>query len=185
MKTCKKRKEIKELVDFPVRKDTLSGLRATCRNCTSEIHKIYHEINKEKHNTNNKEYAKVNRKAISAVEKERLKTDPLFKLTKKLRTMITGAFSRHKKNKKCKSIDYLGIGFDELQDYLLQTAYKNYGLGIFDNTVKFHIDHIKPLRTAKTEDSLIALQHYTNLQYLTKTDNLTKNGKLNWSLDQL
>ena len=39
---------------------------------------------------------------------------------------------------------------------------------------KYHIDHIVPLATAQTEEDVIKLCHYTNLQLLTAKDNLEK-----------
>ena len=49
----------------------------------------------------------------------------------------------------------------------------------FDNYGEWHIDHIVPLVTAKTEEEVIKLNHYTNLQPLWAKDNLSKGGKYN------
>jgi len=49
-------------------------------------------------------------------------------------------------------------------------SWKNHG--------EWHIDHIIPLSSAKTEKELYELCHYTNLQPLWKTDNLSKNNKI-------
>jgi len=47
------------------------------------------------------------------------------------------------------------------------------------NKGKWHIDHIIPLKAAKTEFEVIALNHYTNLQPLWAKDNLTKRDSYN------
>ena len=54
-------------------------------------------------------------------------------------------------------------------------TWENYGEDEEKNKVKaWHIDHIIPLSSAKSEDELIALSHYTNLQPLWAMDNLKK-----------
>jgi len=49
---------------------------------------------------------------------------------------------------------------------------------------KVQIDHIKPLKYAKTEEEVIKLCHYTNLQLLKEKDNLEKSFKLDWELSK-
>jgi hypothetical protein len=48
----------------------------------------------------------------------------------------------------------------------------------WDNRGEWHIDHIIPLSSAKTEDELYKLCHYTNLQPLWAEDNLKKSNKI-------
>jgi hypothetical protein len=38
----------------------------------------------------------------------------------------------------------------------------------------FHLDHICPMSQAKTKEEVLLLQHYTNLQWISATDNLQK-----------
>ena len=46
------------------------------------------------------------------------------------------------------------------------------------NWDNIHLDHIKPLATAKTEEDVILLNHYTNFQPLLAKDNLNKGKKI-------
>ena len=83
------------------------------------------------------------------------------------------------KNKKTSEI--LGCDLEYFANYLLQTFKNNYGYD-WDGKEKISIDHIVPLATAKTEEEVIKLCHYTNLQLLKAEDNLQKGDKLNWEL---
>jgi len=47
-----------------------------------------------------------------------------------------------------------------------------------DNQGKWHLDHIIPLATTKTEKDVIRLNHYTNFQPLWAKDNLSKGYKI-------
>lgn len=44
----------------------------------------------------------------------------------------------------------------------------------WQNQGKWHIDHIKPLASAKSVDEIYELCHYSNLQPLWAKDNYTK-----------
>ena len=50
----------------------------------------------------------------------------------------------------------------------------------WENTSKWHKDHIIPLSTAKTYEEVIALNHYTNFQPLWSEDNILKSDRLDW-----
>lgn len=75
-----------------------------------------------------------------------------------------------------KSGKYYRCDLDFFVNYLLETYKKNYGVE-YDNKEKVHIDHITPLSTAKTEEDVIKLCHYSNLQLLKAEDNLKKSNK--------
>lgn len=48
----------------------------------------------------------------------------------------------------------------------------------WDNYGKWHIDHIIPLASAKTEEEMCNLFHYKNLQPLWASDNFRKSDKI-------
>jgi hypothetical protein len=48
----------------------------------------------------------------------------------------------------------------------------------WDNMGEWHIDHIIPLSTANSEDDIINLCNYKNLQPLWEKDNLEKSNKI-------
>jgi hypothetical protein len=76
-----------------------------------------------------------------------------------------------------KTTEFLGCNVLELKNHLEfqfkeGMSWNNHGL------FGWHIDHIKPLSSAKTEKELYILCHYTNLQPLWAKDNLSKGNKI-------
>lgn len=143
-------------------------------------HKIWQERyenkNRDKIRAKSREYAKNNRAKINEQRLEKSHSDPLFNFKERTRNMIRYAFrvKGHRKNSRTK--DIVGCDLDDLWEYLLKTWEKNYGTKW--NGEEYHIDHIIPLATAKTEEDVIRLCHYTNLQMLTPEDNMLKSDNL-------
>ena len=79
--------------------------------------------------------------------------------------------------------EFDGVSFKEalykknvkLKDFVI-SQFKN-GMS-WDNHGDWHIDHIIPLSLATTEEEMIKLCHYTNLQPLWAEDNLTNSNKI-------
>lgn len=109
--------------------------------------------------------------------KKRLKEDSLFKFKHSTRTLIRNSFKRgcfNKFDKKSKAEEILGCSMSFFAEYISSKfldgmSFYNHGL--------WHLDHIKPLFTAKTEEDVIILNHYTNFQPLWSFDNLSKGYK--------
>ena len=161
-----------------------------------KVVKQYRENNKEKvymskkcsYNKKIDHYKKIrsiwrenNKDIINKKEKEKMENDSLYRLKHLVRCNVYDAFLR-KKYKKSKSTEKIvGCDLNFLCEYLENTYYKNYGVE-YDGTQKIHIDHIIPLKTAETEEDVIKLCHYTNLQLLNANDNLTKGDKIDFIL---
>ena len=140
----------------------------------AERMRIYRQENADKLALEKSEYAKNNRSKINAkksvYEKNRRATDPLFRLIKNTRKMV----SRYMADGKCKRTqEIIGCTYEELKSHIEKQftegmTWDNYGIN------GWHIDHIKPLAMANTREEVIASNHYTNLQPLWCLDNLSK-----------
>lgn len=161
------------------------------RNRYKEYQKDYHKSEKYKEYKNRnsnkiKEYDKEYRnredvkKRISEQSlkrnKKRKEKDPLFKLKVGIRSSISNNFrcGGFKKSKKTEKI--LGCNFEEFKLYLESKFeswmnWDNKGLYNGEFNYGWDIDHIIPLSSAKTEEELIKLNHYSNLQPLCSKTN--------------
>ena len=104
----------------------------------------------------------------------------MFKLKGTLRHRICEAFKKSKWNKNKGSKVLLGAEFNIVKLHIEnkfdeRMSWENHG------PKTWHIDHIIPLASAKTEDELFKLCHYTNLQPLWWSDNLSKGTKLDFN----
>lgn len=105
---------------------------------------------------------------------ERRKSDPLFKMRINIRTRIYSVFKRNGLTKSETTFAILGCDFQVAKEWL-ESQFKE-GMS-WANIGEWHIDHKKPLALAGTEQELIKLCHYTNLQPLWALDNFKKGTK--------
>ena len=78
-------------------------------------------------------------------------------------------------SKKKKTFEMIGCTPDELRNHLSKQFIDGMS---WDNYGEWHIDHILPLVSAKDEEEVVKLCHYSNLQPLWAKDNLIKGCKL-------
>jgi len=107
--------------------------------------------------------------------KERRDSDPVFNLTNRLRCRLWKYLKILNITKKNKTFDIVGCSPQFLKEHL-ETQFTD-GMS-WDNRCEWHIDHIIPLSSAKTEDELYKLCHYENLQPLWAENNLKKSNKI-------
>lgn len=153
----------------------------TYKDIIIEKQKDYREANNEKIKERNKQYRKENKQYINDYQKyykkERRKNDPLYRLIDSTRSMIKKQFKLKGYIKESRTFEILGCSYEDFKIYL-ESFFKddkawmnwdNYGNpkdGIFELNKSWDIDHIKPLSSATTEEEIIKLNHYTNLQPL-------------------
>ena len=100
--------------------------------------------------------------------------DPLYKLKVSFSRRLNKLIKRvefDKSTNKPYYLDKLGCSFEEFKIYLESKfedwmTWENYGLYNGELNYGWDIDHIIPSATAKTEDDIYNLSHYTNLQPL-------------------
>ena len=158
----------KEIIEFHKNSQSPKGHRPDCRACRNKKQRetyIPNSRKMQKPGPGRPEYLKKWRK-------NKIKSDPLFKLKENVRGLI-GAHNRRRNYKKSsKTCEILGCSFEILQVHLEYTFELNYGIPYTGQ--KVHIDHKIPLASAITEEEILKLNHWTNLQYLTPSDNLRK-----------
>lgn len=200
-KKCPRCEKILPLSSFAKSNRGKWGVASICKDCRNAAHikkpkeiiseeerkrrtkeskrRYYYEVYQEKAKENSKRHRKKPGvlEEIKRKENERYATEPIYRLIKNTRSMLAYAFRKKKSKKKNSSEEILGMNFEEFTKYLLDTFKNKYGRD-WDGVEKVHIDHIIPLAAAETEDDVLKLCHYSNLQLLLAKDNLSKSDKV-------
>lgn len=129
--------------------------------------KEYRDNNKEKI----KEYRDNHKDIRNSKRNEKLRSNIIFALEKSIRNLIYDIFKRNGFKKSSRTHEILGCSFIELKAYIESKfeswmTWENKGLYNGELNYGWDIDHIIPLSSAKNEEELIKLNHYTNLQPL-------------------
>ena len=150
-----------------------------------EKRKIHYEKYKDILLERSKKYVHKNIEKVRTYREQyrrkRVAEDPLYKLSVNIRHLISNSLRRQGYSKKTRTYQILGCDYNTFYEHLLKTFKDNYGVE-WDGIEEVHIDHIIPVSTGKTEDEIIKLCHYKNLQLLKAKDNLEKKDKLDWKL---
>ena len=178
---CLMEKDIKDFVK----------LRNYCKDCdkmnrkeydTKRYRKKQYEKNKEYYKDKSNKWNKDNEDKYKKYQKEynlkyvnrRYKEDNLFKISCNIRSLIRQSFKNSGYIKESKTYQILGCTFEEFKIYLENKFetwmnWSNHGLYNGNFEYGWDIDHIVPLfpnDVERTEEDIIRLNHYTNLQPL-------------------
>jgi flagellar biosynthesis GTPase FlhF len=127
---------------------------------------------------NNPERVKETREKNKPRIKERRKNDPAYRITCNLRNRVFKAVKKGRKS--AHTMELLGCSVEELKEHLE----KQFTEGMtFENYGEWHIDHILPCASfnlLEPEEQKKCF-HYTNLQPLWASDNISKGAKLDWN----
>jgi hypothetical protein len=137
--------------------------------------KTYYQKNIENRLLYAKQYRENNKENRNAYEANRKKNDPIYKLKHLVRNRIYKFLILKRITKNNTTFEIVGCTPQELKIYLEQKFINNMS---WENQGKWHIDHIIPLSSAKTEEELYKLCHFTNLQPMWATDNIKKGSKI-------
>ena len=149
----------KELLRFKrYRNENPEKRKETCKN--------YIQNNKDKYNEYSRNWKKT----------ERLK-NPIYKLISNLRERTKDYLCYKTYDSNSHITNVIGCSPELLKEHIENQftegmSWDNYGF------YGWHIDHIIPLSSAKTEYEIYKLCHYSNLQPLWAEDNLKKGNKI-------
>ena len=200
MKTCTGCKQTKAFTEFHKKRH---GLRSQCKACRKAYHqnnreKIIARVskwqknNREKKNANNRKYRENNREKCNASqrkthrrpeykkkrrarEKERYRTDPLYRIKRILSSRLHCALKGSIKS--ANTMKLVGCSALHAKDHLE----KQFQPGMtWENHGKWHVDHIMPCASFDLTDPEQQRRccHYTNLQPLWGKENIIKRDKI-------
>ena len=117
----------------------------------------YRNNNLDSAKSSKKKWDDDNRKLLSDYRNNKREEDPLFKLMCNIRSNISHSYKRKRWSKKSRTQEILGCDFKVFEQHLNGFVYGESGLDL---------DHIIPVASAKAEEELLSLNHYTNFQLL-------------------
>ena len=148
-KTCSVCNDIKPHTGFKEVKQYRDGFHKKCNDCAEKRKK---ELSK-----------KYNRKKY-----ERIMNDPIAKSRKNARRMILSAFRYVGSKKNAKTYEIIGLNAGKFEQWLRDVS------DVKPETHDVHIDHIIPISSAQSHDEVLALSHFSNLQWLAHDENIRK-----------
>jgi len=153
-KKCCGCNKIMNIENFYTNKHTIDGYRYNCIICEGLLRKK-------------------NQKSISKRKRERYNNEPIVRLKKILR----GRIKKYIDRKSVPMNSIIGCDWETLKNHIESQFTEGM---TWDNQGQYgwHIDHIIPLNSAKTEQEIYELNHYRNLQPLWAKDNLRKSDKI-------
>jgi len=145
-----------------------------------ESDKAWYENNKEKKSISSRKWQEKNKEQYKDWRnnwtREKRENDYLFRLKENLKSSIRKSITEKKFRKKSSTVTILGCSFDELKIYIEAKFenwmnWNNYGIYNGEFNYGWDLDHIIPISSAKSEEEIIKLNHYTNLQPLCSKTN--------------
>lgn len=148
-KTCSVCNTLKPHTSFKEVKQYRDGFHKKCNDCAQKRKKeLSKKHNREKH--------------------ERTMKDPIAKSRKNARRMILSAFRYVGSKKNAKTYEIIGLDAKAFEQWLRDVS------RVKPETHNVHIDHVIPISWAQSHDEVLALSHFSNLQWLPYDENIRK-----------
>ena len=178
-KKCSKCNLEKTLDCFHKSKQFKSGYYSSCKPCRKIESARQYLADTDNKKIKSMEYYKKNQKRISKRNnewsKKRCKTDPKYLLARRLRNRLWYALKQKYWKKNTKFTEYIGCDLEFLKMHIEMQFVDGMS---WENQGDWHIDHIIPLVSAKTEEELYLLCHFRNLKPMWAKENLSKGPKI-------
>lgn len=183
-KVCLKCKVEKELINFNKDKNKKDGLNIYCIDCRKEYRKqnsqTINEYSKNYYSTNlhnqlkrKKTYRENNKDKIKNYSHNyrisKYNNDSLYISIRKIRNLIYNYLKTQNNKTNTKSYQIIGCTSNQFKSHLESLFepwmnWDNYGKYNGQPNYGWDIDHIIPTSSAKTEEDIIKLNHYSNLR---------------------
>lgn len=174
-RVCRTCKIDKSSAEFDKCIGTKFNLSYQCKSC----HKSHREKHQEKFSNWNKAYKKANRKRLTNYEcrrnNQRRKTDSLFDLRCRIRSLISASLRNKGYSKNSRTHEILGCSYVDFKSHIESQFTEGMS---WDNRHEWHIDHYYPVSKARDEAHLLSLNHFTNLRPMWALDNNLKGNKI-------
>jgi hypothetical protein len=186
-KKCTKCGIEKDINEFRKDKTKKGGVYSSCKKCKL----VWRQKNKERVNLSNKKWRDNNSEKVKKINsnyqknnKEKVnlkminyrKTNPLHKLKCLVRSRMWNFLNYKNITKRNGTFEIVGCSPQFLKEYLEGRFTDGMSWELMGREI--HIDHIIPLSSAKNEEELYKLCHYTNLQPLWAKENIIKSNKI-------
>lgn len=147
------------------------------REAVIERASVYYQANKKKIQATQADWRNRNKWRISSYGKnyaQKIKGDPLLNLQNRYRNIVSKSWRGGGYTKKSRSGEILGCTWEQFKEHIERQFTKGMN---WERIGEIHLDHVVPLSSAKTEEDVLALNHYTNLRPLWAKDNLSKGAR--------
>ena len=136
-----------------------------------EYHKKWHSLNNPKQEKDQEKIKEIKRSKKNEYQKNRKKTDNLYRLKCNFRSYFSNMLKNKGFKKKLKTNEILGCTYINFKEHLKSLwepwmTWDNYGLYNGTENYGWDIDHIIPISSAVTEEEILKLNLYSNLQPL-------------------
>ena len=201
-KVCNKCNVDKDVTEF------YSG-RRRCKLCynkykkksTPEQREEYNRRRKEKYYENHEEeleksklwkkrnpekVVEYRRGYMSGYEKKRMENDPLYNVSRTVRNLIKCSIYHKGFTKNSRTFEILGCSYEDFKLHIEShwedwMNWDNYGLYNGKENCGWEYDHIIPVSSAKCEEDIYKLNHYSNIQPLSSYVNrCVKRDNIDW-----
>ena len=146
-------------------------IKQKVRNYISENKEYVNRRKKERRDQKKDYYNYLNRQYI----KNKKETNPLFRLTCSIRSLISQSFKAKYTKKSKKTTEILGCSYEEFKVYIEKQFTEEMNWNNYSSY--WELDHKTPISWAKDEQEVYDLNHYTNFQPLYWRDNISKGNK--------
>lgn len=136
-----------------------------------ENHQMMLDKRKEYRENNYEEVSSYNREYKKTYEKNRIKEDNLYRVKRSVRNLIKCSLYQKKFTKNSRTFEVLGCSYEEFREHIESQfldwmSWDNYGVYNGKEKCGWEYDHIVPVSSAESEEDIIRLNHYSNIQPL-------------------